>query len=139
MSAKNARIADLRIVDRVCRDRRDEMWLMLVAMGKFTLLPELYEVIGGDRLVKFLEIFGGTTIQIPPRDEIINAARSIDIFTRISTTGHRSTMITRLSEEYDITEDMVMSIFRDTAETMHGLADIRAVLRAAPEVPDDAD
>lgn len=124
-----ARLAELRVVDRVCREQRDMLWMMLVVAGQYTLLPEIYEVFGQESLIRFLEIFGGTTIVVPPREAIYETARAIDIFTRVYNTGHRSTTITRLAEEYDISEEMVTSIFKETADTMHALSDLKQVLR----------
>lgn len=118
-------ISNLSIVDRVCREKRDLLWVLLMTTGEFTLLPELYEVIGPDKLVRFMELFGGTTIKVPDRDKLCEAAMAIDIFSRCSVAAHRSTAIERMAEEYELPEARVLEIYTSTADMIHGFADIR--------------
>lgn len=71
------------IFDKKLRKRVDVFHLALLDCAGDTLLPELYEVIGEDRFLEFIERFSGTSIRVPKESDIRNAARNADIYIRV--------------------------------------------------------
>lgn len=95
----------------------EAFYVLLVSAGNYTFLPELYDIFGREETIKFLEIFQGCTLSVPKADKLEKLAREVSIYTRIErapTSKSRSTIVRRLAEEYELTEDRVRSIYAKT-------------------------
>ena len=58
----------------------DIFHVVLLNAAADTVLPELYEIFGRERMVKFLEIFAGVTIRIPSASIFSDAVRDVMIY-----------------------------------------------------------
>lgn len=105
--------------ERNSRRSIDALFVLLVHSGRYELLPELYEVFGREKLLQFLEIFGGTTIKVPSEKDLIQAARDVAIYTRLhdAQPGHKDP-VDDLCHEYDLCSDEVYTIYREMAQLM---------------------
>ncbi len=55
---------------------------VLVDSAEATLMPEIYECLGHDKFMHFVELFGGMTIDVPSKGLFHNAARDAEMFMR---------------------------------------------------------
>ena len=77
-------IKDVSLLDENLARYADVFAQILIHRCRDTLLPELIEVFGKDRLPMFLDMFAGCTFKVPSRDIIVNAARDADMYECIS-------------------------------------------------------
>lgn len=123
MSLKKRRGAPKRtphfaIFDTGAVDHIDALQVSLLRAGKNTLLPELYDIFGKECLLKFLDTFAGTTIQVPTKTVLEDAIRDTYIYLTMrkeAKSGNRkkSDVVKELAERYDITTKYVLHIFKD--------------------------
>jgi hypothetical protein len=57
---------------------------VLLARTRRTVIPELYEVFGPEQVMRFLDLFAGTRIEVPSRDVISQAPRDADIYATLA-------------------------------------------------------
>src|SRR3989344_9417938 len=67
---------------------------------KYSLVPEIYEFLGKEKFLDFLERFAGTTLKIPYMEDILKAIRDADIHARLSVEHPKQTS-SLLTEDYD--------------------------------------
>lgn len=106
------------IIDEQNFQRVDLIQLVLLDVAYDTHLPEIFEIFGGDSVLKFLEIFAGTTIEIPSREVLERAIRDITVYIqmqRASLTEHPR-VVMGLASQYDLTTTRVREIARDMEE-----------------------
>lgn len=91
-------------------------YALLVSSGKYTFLPELYDIFGREATIKFLEIFAGCRIKVPRIERLEELARATAIYVRIEQVPERRkpSIIQILAEEYEVTEDRIRSIHAKT-------------------------
>ena len=87
------------------------------AGGKYTLLPELAEVMSFDSLIKFLSVFAGQTIDVPERKSLINTVRDMDIYFCLKANNSTSETA-RLAEKYSMTVPAIKWIFEKVQECL---------------------
>ena len=95
----------------------DVLLLVLMRDSSETLMPELFEIFGKDALVKFLDIFGGRTIQVPDRAYLVRAARDVDIYLEWRKDGKAG--VDRAARRHDISRERAGKIAKD----VRGIAD----------------
>lgn len=91
-------------------------YALLVSSGKYTFLPELYDIFGREATIRFLEIFAGCRVKVPKLDKLETIARSTAIYVRVSQVSEKRkpSIIKALAEEYELTEDRIRSIYNRT-------------------------
>ena len=97
----------------------DVLQVSLLRAGKHTLLPELYDIFGKDKLLKFLDIFAGTTIEVPSKKVLESAIRDTYIYLSLENIrkggGNRkkSDVVKDLADRYSIESSEVLRIYAD--------------------------
>lgn len=99
---------------------QSDLTLTLLILGRWTLMPELLDFFGGDSktFLRFIDLFGGTTIEVPQRAEIARMARNTHIWT---TMRKDPTADKRLAAFYDITPEYVRQVVTETEAEINGL------------------
>jgi hypothetical protein len=87
----------------------DLLKLMLLESADKTHLPEFLDIFGRDTLLKFLDIFAGTTVKVPSRKCIENAIRDVSIFVRLERTpsGSKARLVRDLASEFGLNDGQV--------------------------------
>jgi hypothetical protein len=85
---------------------------VLLAWTQRTLIPELYEVFGPERLMRFLDLFAGTRFEVPSRDLILTAVRDADIYATLA--AHKDT-VRGLATKYGVEEHRVADAYARVA------------------------
>lgn len=108
--------------------RVDVLYVLLVHSDRFSVLPELYEIFGREALLKFLDLFSGTTISVPSAEDLRSAIRDMTIYTRLvgATASSRSSRVERLADEYGVSKQTVEKRF-DKVKEMMSAYDFRSV------------
>jgi hypothetical protein len=117
--------AYLSIFDKNASRYIDVLQVALLRIGRCSILPELYEVFGQEKLLKFLDIFSGTTVEVPSRALLEHAVRDTYIYVSIRKVeyngGARSEVIKTLARRYGISDDRVRSIYLEMKNYLDGL------------------
>lgn len=92
----------------------------LMYEDKFGVLPELYEIFGQDALIKFLDVFAGRHIEVPPRDILERRIRDVRIWLEL---GRRDEpdVTHALANEYGISTQAVREVYRTVSSYMERL------------------
>lgn len=106
------------VFDNRVMEHIDVLQVALVRAGRNTLIPELYEVFGKDNLLKFLDLFSGTTIEVPSKLVLENAIRDTFIYLAINRAKKNPRVNVNdvkkdLMDRYHITRDQVEDIYKD--------------------------
>ena len=108
----------IRIFDRDV-DELVEVFIPLVLgwAGK-TLIPELYEVFGAERLMRFLDLFAGTRFEVPSREVLLRALRDAEIYRALA--AERDSLA-GLSRKFGIDECTVQEAYERAAGLLNGV------------------
>ena len=111
-------IKDLLILDPYVGEHVDVLRIVLMCNNEFSYLPEIYDIFGSDKFMKFLDIFSGTKIAVPSFKDLRNAIRNVGIYVRIKNTDDAGVkdIAKDLSREYEIDVPSVMTIYRNVAD-----------------------
>lgn len=102
---------NIELLDKRIGKRMDLFRLVLVQAAEKTPLPEILEIFGNELTVKFLDIFAGVTIKVPPREVITNAARDTDIFLTVKAAAKPKDAYDEMAHRYDLEAWYVKKIF----------------------------
>lgn len=108
------RYQDLYILDRSLYDCMDAFMALLMHAAEFTLIPDLIGIFGAEATVKFIDIFSGSTIKVPPKEILQTLVRDANIYTVMKRSGEEAK---NLAQQYDISVQSVRLIF-DRVEAM---------------------
>lgn len=100
----------LDILNSADRKVLDTLYLVLLDLGQQSLLPELLEVFGKETLIKFLDVFAGVTVQVPPAEEIKRAVRDTNIYVTLSQAQNRAEALKSLELEHSLDERSIRRI-----------------------------
>jgi len=90
------------------------LMLALLMDDEYSLLPEIYSIFGAKLLIKFLDTFGGTTINVPKREKLHQHINMIDCYATLKT---NEDMLADLATKYDVEESTIL-IWRDKISTL---------------------
>ncbi len=87
-----------------------------MSSGKYTFLPEIYDIFGREGTIKFLELFAGCTVAVPPIETLQKLARNASVYIRLESSppAQRAAIIRTIAEEYDLVEDRVRRVYEET-------------------------
>lgn len=102
------RYQDFFILDRSIYDCLDAFMALLMNAAEFSLIPDLIGIFGAEQAVKFIDIFSGSTIKVPPKDILQTLVRDANIYTTLKKNPDE---INGLSKRYEISEEVVRNIF----------------------------
>lgn len=96
---------DLRLFSERTGDYIDALYAVFVATDELQFFPEMLEIFGTDSVVKFLDIFAGQTIVVPPRDVLEVKIRDVTMWLEFNRQGE--TVIPSLARDHEMTESQV--------------------------------
>jgi hypothetical protein len=92
--------------------------------GKYTLVPELAEILPFEILIKLLSVFAGQSLDIPEYKSLLNTVRDLDIFFSLRNTP-TAVEVTRLSQKYSLTVPAIKWISEKVAEAIDTPAPVK--------------
>ncbi len=94
----------------------ETFYVLLVSSGRYTFLPELYDIFGREATINFLEIFSGCTLKVPSVQKLEKLARDVTVYTRIERApgNQKSAIVKALATDYELTEDRIRSLYAKT-------------------------
>lgn len=106
-------VLDVSIFDKTTRKFVNVLQLALLESTGDTHLPEIFEIFGCDAFLKFMDIFAGTTIEVPSLKVIQDSVRNVSIYMVLRKTpvGSRAKKVRELSAVYSIPTGSVRKIF----------------------------
>ena len=102
----------VRMLDKDASRLIDVFIPVMVAWTRKTLIPELYEVFGTEHLMRFLDLFAGTRVEVPSRDLILTALRDADIYAAVAT--HQDS-VRGLARKYGVEDHRVADAYARVA------------------------
>lgn len=83
-------------------------------------IPELYLIFGRENFLKFLDIFAGTTLTVPSREQLNGVLRNVAIFLALERApdGTKENLISDLAVHYGITRGLVIKAFIEMEERL---------------------
>jgi hypothetical protein len=105
-------------LDLTDRLQKRLVYYLMLRSGQYTLLPELLDVVGEEKMAELLKLFAGNTIQFPSVDELSKYAKEVNIYFRLQTIHNehrRSNAVKELAGEYMIDESTVRRIYHKLA------------------------
>jgi len=113
------------LLDSSLQEHIDLLKLMLLYNNEMSLLPELYEIFGKECLLKFLDLFSGTTVKVPSALEIQHSLRDVSIFLSLHKCpkDRRQNALHSLAQYHNVTESHVAVTYKRVLEVAraHGL------------------
>lgn len=70
----------LRLLDSNLGEHLDVLKLVLMYRHSDSFLPEIYDVLGPEKFLKFLDIFAGATLTLPSFKDLSTAVRDVSIY-----------------------------------------------------------
>lgn len=92
---------------------------------KYSLIPELAELLSYEQLLNLLYIFAGQKLDIPDQKKILNAFRDLDIYYSICSNPSNNE-ITRLTIKYDTSFQNIKIIYKRVEEHLGKGPDINS-------------
>lgn len=80
--------------------------LILLNDDAYSFLPEINDIFGEEAVLKFLDIFSGTTIKVPNNKKLNKSVLEVEIFSRIEYSKYEVSY-KELAKEYSMREDTV--------------------------------
>lgn len=110
----------LSIFDSVSSEFLDMLQLVLMETAAQSHLPEIFKVFGKESVLKFIDIFSGTTITVPKREVIENCMRDVSILLQMRKVGadSQATLVRDLAVRYNMTAGQVRRVFVDMEERL---------------------
>lgn len=101
----------IRILDHKEAYVNDVFLSLMMVYGQRTLLPEIMDVFGKEATRKFLDVFAGLEVKVPPRSDVEMAARNAHIFGALA---KKLETADSLAVQYGLKKEQVAEIFRRT-------------------------
>lgn len=96
---------DLRLFDERTGKYIDALYAVFVATDELQFFPEMLEIFGTESVVKFLDLFAGQTIVVPPRDILEVKIRDVTMWVEFNRNGE--SVIPGLAKDYEMTEAQI--------------------------------
>lgn len=109
-------MADIRLFDQNLDRYVDALYAVFVATDEMQFFPEMKDIFGKEAVVKFLDIFAGQTIVIPPREVLEAKIRDVSMWLEICKSGDE--VVPALAKDHNLTEQQVRDKTRIISEAM---------------------
>lgn len=98
----------------------EAFYVLLVSSGKFTVLPELYDIFGREMTLKFLDTFAGCSIKVPSPERLKDLALKVEVYVRLSRVpeAQRESVAEEIAEREDCKVAYILSLFEKTKSKM---------------------
>jgi hypothetical protein len=90
----------------------DVFRVVLVQSVQYTLFPELLEIFGPEKVLKFMDIFGGMTIKVPDRSILERIVRDVDIYVTITGSPDVTEAVDLLSVRHQLPPEYVKEVYQ---------------------------
>lgn len=86
--------------------------------SKYSFLPEIYDIFGKEKVLLFLEKFGGKSIKVPTLDSIEDSLMSLVFWDVIRRKGQHLDRAKNLANRYNMSEAQVMEKYRAVSKLL---------------------
>jgi hypothetical protein len=117
---RKTKASQFAIFDNSATKHIDALQAALVRASRDSILPELYDIFGRESLLKFLDIFAGTTVKVPTKKVLEDSIRDTFIYLSLEKTKKSgkpkkvmTDVVRDLAGRYSIGMEEVWAIYRD--------------------------
>jgi len=115
-------VKDLKITDvgeiRRRKGFKDLLLFALIIDNKYTLLPEIYKVFGKKYLLKFLDVFGGSTISVPSHEDLLYTVKNVQIYLDAKFRVDGYPTFSEIAKKYGISKKEALEIYHEMGEAV---------------------
>ena len=86
-----------------------------------TFIPEIVEAFGQEQALRFIDFFGGVSVEVPSRETLLRLIEDVDIYVSLETEDSML-MLDRLSKKYEVSTTRISSRRKKIQDIM-GLVD----------------
>jgi Mor family transcriptional regulator len=97
-------------IDFSKEDSTQALILSILMRGEHTLLPELYDAVGKENFIKFIEMFAGVTIEFPTSSELKKSIEDAAIYHVMSKKNNKE-CCSSLAQKYKTSSDDILFRF----------------------------
>jgi hypothetical protein len=112
------------ILDKDLAELMDVFHVVLLDTAAHTVLPELLEVFGAEKVIKFMDLFAGITLKVPSREILNDSANKAFIFNKLRRDDSPEN-VALVAKEYGLTVASVTSIYKHYSEILRKDGKIR--------------
>lgn len=96
------------------------LYVLLCERYSYTLIPELHEILGEDKLFEFIKLFSGTTLEIPDINEVRNLLVDVVIYKQMeqATEGTIDSVEANLRDRYKLSKDSLRKAHMRTKKAL---------------------
>lgn len=76
-----------------------------------TLMPELFDLLGEDLVLKFIQQFGGLKLEVPSFQKVLDLKRDLDVYQTLSSSNNEKS-VRILAEKYGVTEVWIRELYK---------------------------
>lgn len=113
------RISDTNVYKNI-RDFKDVLAITIMIDQKYTFLPEIYEVFGKEKMLKFMSIFGGTTVQVPTEDDLVQTIRDVQLYIDVVNRKNGRPPFSQIADKYEMTKPFALQVFNRIRKKVEG-------------------
>jgi hypothetical protein len=117
---RKKKVSQFAIFDNSATKHIDALQVALVRASRDSILPELYDIFGKESLLKFLDIFAGTTVKVPTKKVLEDSIRDTFIYLsleKVKKSGKPKKVMTDvvrdLADRYSMSMEEVWATYRD--------------------------
>jgi hypothetical protein len=84
----------------------DALVMLMMHEWPETYMPEIIKLFGQTRALRFIDFFGGLTVDVPSREVMVKLVKDVDIYTAME--GDDSILsVDRLSVKYEVSPESI--------------------------------
>lgn len=85
---------------------------LILYLYRDTLLPELFELLGEELGLEFVQMFGGLRIEVPSYQKVLELERDLDIYESLCYLNSQQT-VRNLAQKYSVTEVWIRELYKN--------------------------
>jgi len=91
----------------------DILLFALITNNRYSILPEIYRVFGKEKFLKFIDIFGGSTISVPSHESLLRTIRNVRIFLEIKNQNNGKPSVSDVAAKYGVSKAIALKAFHE--------------------------
>jgi hypothetical protein len=107
----------------------DVIFELITALEEFSLLPELFRVVGQESLGEIIKFFGGKTIYIPSRQEYENLIRKAFVFCAVQNSTNEEEAIKEAAHTYQVPPAEIRVMLGEVREAIQQPVSLRSAAK----------
>jgi len=97
---------------------KDLLLFALITGNKYSIIPELYTIFGKDNFLKFVDLFGGATIEVPSHEDLLRTVRNVQMFLDVRNQKNGKPSASEIASKYGVTKVTVLRAYHSMVQKL---------------------